>query len=94
MQTAGLCHLIDGDRSIGTLRYRGARIQVLDLPGIIEGAATGRGRGRQDIEEPFYCADMLTVLLLAQASDVGCKDMQLNHDRTRFRQACYAQIPH
>ena len=33
----------------GTMKYRGARIQVLDLPGIIEGAATGKGRGRQVI---------------------------------------------
>lgn len=33
----------------GTLRYRGARIQLLDLPGIIEGAKDGKGRGRQVI---------------------------------------------
>ena len=31
----------------GVLEYEGARIQLLDLPGIIEGAAQGRGRGRQ-----------------------------------------------
>ena len=31
----------------GTMTYRGARVQVLDLPGIIEGAADGKGRGRQ-----------------------------------------------
>ena len=31
----------------GTIRYRGAKIQLLDLPGIIEGAAYGKGRGRQ-----------------------------------------------
>lgn len=28
-------------------RYRGAKIQLLDLPGIIEGAKDGKGRGRQ-----------------------------------------------
>ena len=33
----------------GTMKYKGARIQVLDLPGIIEGAADGKGRGRQVI---------------------------------------------
>lgn len=33
----------------GIIRYRGARIQMLDLPGIIEGAKDGKGRGRQVI---------------------------------------------
>ncbi|PWN95173.1 P-loop containing nucleoside triphosphate hydrolase protein [Tilletiopsis washingtonensis] len=31
----------------GVLEYEGAEIQLLDLPGIIEGASQGRGRGRQ-----------------------------------------------
>ena len=31
----------------GSMAYKGARIQVLDLPGIIEGAKDGKGRGRQ-----------------------------------------------
>ena len=31
------------------LEYGGAEVQVLDLPGIIEGAAEGKGRGRQVI---------------------------------------------
>jgi hypothetical protein len=31
----------------GVLKYRGARIQVLDMPGMVKGASTGRGRGRE-----------------------------------------------
>lgn len=31
----------------GVIDYKGANIQLLDLPGIIEGASQGKGRGRQ-----------------------------------------------
>lgn len=31
----------------GNLYYKDTKIQILDLPGIIEGAAHGKGRGRQ-----------------------------------------------
>lgn len=46
----------------GLLEYNHAKIQVLDVPGIVEGAATGRGRGR----EVLACAqstDMVIILL-------------------------------
>ena len=31
----------------GVIHYNESKIQLLDLPGIIEGAAEGKGRGRQ-----------------------------------------------
>lgn len=46
----------------GTLRYRGCRIQVLDLPGIIEGAAHGKGRGREVIAVARNADAILIVL--------------------------------
>ncbi|KAL3760201.1 hypothetical protein ACHAWU_001711 [Discostella pseudostelligera] len=46
----------------GTMKYKGARIQVLDLPGIIEGAAEGKGRGRQVISTARTCNLILIVL--------------------------------
>lgn len=46
----------------GTMKYKGARIQVLDLPGIIEGAAEGKGRGRQVISTARTCNMILVVL--------------------------------
>jgi len=33
----------------GMMKYKGAEIQLLDLPGLIEGASRGRGRGREVI---------------------------------------------
>ena len=41
---------------------QGAKIQVLDLPGIIEGAKDGKGRGRQVIGTALTCNAIMIVL--------------------------------
>ena len=46
----------------GTMHYRGAKIQIMDLPGIIEGANDGKGRGRQVISAAGTCNVILIVL--------------------------------
>lgn len=46
----------------GMLYYNGAKIQMLDLPGIIEGAKDGKGRGRQVIAVARSCDLILIVL--------------------------------
>jgi len=46
----------------GIIKYKGARIQLLDLPGIIEGAAHGKGRGRQVIAVGRTSDLILTML--------------------------------
>jgi small GTP-binding protein len=46
----------------GTMRYKGLKIQVLDLPGIIEGAAHGKGRGREVIAVARSADTILIVL--------------------------------
>lgn len=46
----------------GIIRYKGAKIQMLDLPGIIEGAKDGKGRGKQVIAVARTCNLIFIVL--------------------------------
>jgi len=46
----------------GVLQYKGSKIQVLDLPGIIEGAAHGAGRGKEVIAVARGADAILIVL--------------------------------
>ena len=49
-------------RVSGVIQYKGAKIQLLDLPGIIEGAKDGKGRGRQVISTARTCNLIIIVL--------------------------------
>jgi len=46
----------------GAMEYKGARIQILDIPGLIAGAAMGKGRGKEVIGV-VRSADMIVVLV-------------------------------
>jgi len=50
----------------GVVSYRGAKLQMLDLPGIIEGAKDGKGRGKQVIAVARHCNLILLVLDVAK----------------------------
>ena len=52
----------------GIIHYNETKIQLLDLPGIIEGAADGRGRGRQVIAVA-KASDLVLMVLDAQKSE-------------------------
>jgi hypothetical protein len=46
----------------GVMEHKGARIQILDLPGIIKGASAGAGRGREVISV-LRQADLILIVL-------------------------------
>lgn len=46
----------------GLLKYEGAKIQVLDVPGVIKGASEGKGRGKE-IFSVLRAADLIILLL-------------------------------
>eukprot|EP00758_Cryptobia_borreli_P013003 Tbor_TRINITY_DN5796_c2_g1::TRINITY_DN5796_c2_g1_i1::g.20397::m.20397/K06944/K06944; uncharacterized protein len=52
----------------GKLIHKGTEIQILDLPGIIEGAAEGKGRGRQVISTA-RTADLIILMVDAQHAE-------------------------
>lgn len=76
----------------GVIYYNDAKIQLLDLPGIINGAAQGKGRGRQVISTARSCDMILMILdatkddaqrqlLTKELEDVG---IRLNKDRPKI----------
>ncbi|GKC92940.1 developmentally-regulated G-protein 2, partial [Tanacetum coccineum] len=52
----------------GIIHYNGTKIQLLDLPGIIEGASEGKGRGRQVIAVS-KSSDIVLMVLDASKSE-------------------------
>ena len=46
----------------GVMEYRGAKIQILDLPGLIKDASKGKGRGRE-VLSVVRSADMILLMI-------------------------------
>ncbi|CAD7949839.1 unnamed protein product [Amoebophrya sp. A25] len=59
----------------GVIYHNDAKIQLLDLPGIIDGAAQGKGRGRQVISTA-KSADLILVVLDATRDDSQKKRLE------------------
>ena len=49
----------------GLLEYKQAKIQILDVPGVVEGAASGRGRGKEVLAMVRSC-DLILIVIDAQ----------------------------
>lgn len=46
----------------GTLEYKGTRLQILDVPGLIQGAAAGRGHGKE-VLSIMRNADLILIIV-------------------------------
>jgi len=71
----------------GLLEYKQAKIQILDVPGIVHGAASGKGRGRE-VLSVMQNADLAIILLDAlrpNAYPVILKEIKDAHLRLNKR---------
>ncbi|KAJ2933621.1 hypothetical protein H1R20_g3479, partial [Candolleomyces eurysporus] len=68
----------------GVIEHKGARIQLLDLPGIVEGASQGRGRGRQ-VVSTAKTADLIVIMLDATKSEEQKRLLEIELDAVGIR---------
>lgn len=68
----------------GVLKYKGARIQLLDTPGIIEGAAQGKGKGRP-VVATARTADLIVVMLDPTREDAQKRIIERELDSVGIR---------
>ena len=68
----------------GKVMYNGTEIQILDLPGIIEGAAEGKGRGKQVIATA-RTADMILMMLDAGKAEAQRKKIEAELETVGLR---------
>jgi small GTP-binding protein len=68
----------------GMLKYRGANIQLLDVPGLIEGAAGGRGGGREVLSVVRTADLVLFVLSVFEPDHYTKLSKELYYNKVRL----------
>ena len=70
----------------GILRHNGADIQILDLPGIISGASSGKGRGKRVLSVARNADLVLLILDVFQPGQIGLLKHELYEMGIRINQ--------
>src|SRR5260370_25234409 len=70
----------------GILRYNGADIQILDLPGIISGASSGKGRGKRVLSVARNADLVLLVLDVFQPGQIQALKHELHEMGIRINE--------
>ncbi len=72
----------------GVIKYKGAKIQLLDLPGIIEGAKDGKGRGKQVIAGVIFELYLPENFLKKERQQAWCEHKEQVTHKTRNSLLC------
>lgn len=69
----------------GVMHYKGAKIQILDLPGLVEDASKGKGRGRE-VLSVVRSSDLVLLMIDVFNSDVDLLAGELGKGGIRLNQ--------
>lgn len=69
----------------GVLEYRGAKIQILDMPGLLKGASKGKGRGREVISAA-RSSDLALLMVDVFSYDIDVLVNELHASGLRLNQ--------
>ncbi len=70
----------------GLIEHKGASIQLLDVPGVIEGAADGSGRGREALSVVQNCDLILLVVDAQNPGQLGVINQELYKAKFRINE--------